>query len=339
MCLAVRDLGSLKAGRQPGRNERGKQLEADLDMSFVIERRENLSYEEFAADYLYPLKPVIITGALKSWQAIGRWTPEFFKSEFGAMKFRLTDDLKGKAGYKGDSSSVEYTMERFIDLVLNSTDKDPAPYFRNQILYEMFPTLKGDIQPLPEYFQPNWLPDRFLVSYVRKVLNRGAAIELYIGGKGGAFPVLHYDGAGTHAFLMQIYGRKEFIIYSPDQEPFLYPSSEKLNLSMVNDLEDPDLGRFPLFANAKASKFILEPGELLFMPSHWWHTTKMLTACISISANVLNASNWHELVSFVARGRRNRVVSLGSRAYLGCAGSWRSWRDREWRKRVTRASN
>ena len=307
-------------------------------MAFVIERREKLSYEEFAGDYLYPLKPVIITGALQDWKAIGRWTPEFFKREFGSMKFQLADDLKGKVGYKADSDRAEYTMERFIDRVLSSTDENPAPYFRNQILYEMFPSLKNDIQPLPEYFQPNWLPDHFLVSYVRQVLNRGSAIELYIGGKGGAFPVLHYDGAGTHAFLMQIYGRKQFIIYPPDQEQFLYPSPEKLNLSTVNDLEIPDLGRFPLFAHAEPSKFILEPGELLFIPSHWWHTTKMLTACISISANVLNASNWHELVAFVARGRRNPLVSLGSRAYLGCAGSWRSWRDREWRKRATRAS-
>jgi len=308
-------------------------------MIFEIERRDRLSYEEFAENYLYPLKPVIVTDALREWKALGRWTPEFFKREFGQMKFKMEDDdLKAKAGYKSADATIEYTMESFIDCVLESSEENPAPYFRNRILYDLFPSLKDDIQPLPEYFQPNWLPDRFLVKEVRRVLNRGAAIELYIGGKGGAFPVLHYDGAGTHAFLMQIYGRKEFILYPPEQEAYLYPSSEKLNLSMVKDLDRPDLGRFPLFANAQPSKFVLEPGELLFIPSHWWHTTKMLTACISVSANVLNESNWKELVDFVARGRRNPLVSLGSRAYLNCAGAWRSWRDRQWRKRAQRAA-
>jgi hypothetical protein len=305
-------------------------------MKFAIERRQNLSYEEFAAEYLYPLKPVIVTDALRCWKAIGRWTPEFFKSEFGDRKVRIGDDLKGKVGYKAASTATEYTMGAFIDLVMQSTPENPAPYFRNQVLYELFPALKEDIQPLPEYFEPNWLPDYFLLTYVRKVLNRGAAIELYIGGRGGSFPVLHYDGAGTHAFLMQVYGQKEFIIFAPDQERFLYPSKEKLNLSMVNDLDNPDLQRFPLFANAEASKFVLEPGELLFIPSHWWHTTKMLSPCISVSMNVLNESNWHELVSFVARGRKNPLVSLGSRAYLNCAGAWRAWRDREWRKRASK---
>jgi len=303
-------------------------------MKFEIERRANLSYEEFARDYLYASKPVVVTDILSRWKALLRWTPEFFKREFGDMKFTIDEDLRRKVGYKENNGKVEYTMARFIDRVLESTDENPAPYFRNRVLYELFPSLKQDIEPLPEYFLPNWLPETYLVNYVGQVLNRGAAIEIYIGGKGGAFPVLHYDGAGTHAFLMQIYGRKQFIIYPPDQEPFLYPSPEKENFSMINSIDKPDLERFPLFAKADPTTFVLEPGELLFVPSHWWHTTKMLTASISISINTVNQSNWHELVDFVSKRRRNPLVSMASRVYLAGAGAWRSWRDRAWRKRA-----
>ena len=194
------------------------------------------------------------------------------------MKFTINEDSRQKASYEGNVGGTEYTMSRFIDRVLESTDDNPAPYFRNRVLSDLFPSLMQDIQPLPEYFLPNWLPDRYLVKHVREVLNRGAALEVYIGGRGGAFPVLHYDGAGTHAFLMQIYGRKRFIIYPPDQEPFLYPSEEKRNLSRINSVEKPDLSKFPLFKEAQAITFVLEPGQLLFVPSHWWHTTKMLSA-------------------------------------------------------------
>jgi histone arginine demethylase JMJD6 len=302
-------------------------------MKAEIEHRDNLSYEEFARDYLYANKPVVITDALKGWKAVQRWTPEFFKQNFADMKFSLPE--KGKAQYKADGKGeVEYTMASFIDRVLSSTEENPAPYFRNQILYDLFPTLKQDIQPLPEYFQPNWLPDRYMVKYVGEVLNRGAALEIYIGGQGGAFPVLHYDGAGAHAFLMQVYGRKQFIIYPPSQEKFLYPSPEKENLSLINSVDNPDLAKFPLFAQAEPTVFILEPGEMLFIPSHWWHTTKMLTPSISISANVVNQSNWHELVTFVSMRRRNPLMSFASRVYLTGAGAKRSWRDRSWRKRA-----
>src|ERR1700682_5246136 len=303
-------------------------------MKTEIDHREKLSYEQFAKEYLYANKPVVITDALRDWKAVRRWTPEFFKQEFGSMKFTLEDKK-----YKGqDNGSVEYTMDRFIDRVLSSTAENPAPYFRNQILYDLFPSLKQDIPPLPEYFLPNWLPDHYMVKYVSEVLNRGAALELYIGGKGAAFPVLHYDGAGTHAFLMQVYGKKQFIIYSPVQEQFLYPSQEKQNNSLINSVDNPDLKQFPLFAKAQPTIFVLEPGELLFIPSHWWHTTKMLTACISVSANVVNQSNWHELVNFVSMRRQNPLGSFASRMYLTGAGAKRSWRDREWRKRAQKSA-
>ncbi len=207
--------------------------EVTLKMVSEIERRKGLSYEEFAETYLYPLKPVIITDAIRHWKALSRWTPEFFKAEFGNMQLNIKGSEKGQAGY-GGQSAVDCTMAEFIDRVLCSTEENPAPYLRNQVLQELFPSLRQDIQPLPNYFTPNWLPDRYLVKQVAETLNRGAAIELYIGGKGGTFPVLHYDGAATHAFLMQVYGRKQFILFSPDQDSFLYPSPDKENLSLVN---------------------------------------------------------------------------------------------------------
>ena len=222
-------------------------------------------------------------------------------------------------------------MAEFIGRVLASSEGAPAPYFRNKVFYDCFPSLAEDIEPLPKYLLPNWLGDRYLVKEVARVLNRGAAIEIYIGGAGGRFPVLHYDGAGTHAFLMQVYGRKQYIIYPPDQELFLYPSPLKPNLSPLEDVEQPDLERFPLFAHAVPIKLVLEPGEMLFVPSHWWHTARMLTPSITLSANLLNASNWTELMKYVALRKRNPLIALASKTYLTAAGSWRSWRDRSWR--------
>jgi hypothetical protein len=280
---------------------------------------------------MYPNRPVIITGALRNWRAMSRWTPEFFKKEFGTLKFKISSQ-KGQQNLSCNGD-LEFTMAQFIDRVLESDETNPAPYFRNRVLYDEFPSLKEDIEPLPAYFQPNWLPEHYFIRYVGDVLNRGAAIELYIGGKGGAFPVLHYDGAGSHAFLMQIYGRKKFIVYPPEQESFLYPSPERPNLSDINSLDQPDLEKFPLFANAVATTFIVEPGELLFVPSHWWHTTKMLTASITLSINTVNHSNWHELVNFVTR-RRSLLVATASRVYLTGAGAWRGWRDRNWSERL-----
>jgi hypothetical protein len=305
-------------------------------VDIVIDRREHLSYEEFCRSYLYPLRPVVVTDVLNKWPAMHRWTPEFFQREFGNLEFTSYGPDYDQGG---SQPNVRFSLSEYIDGVLSSGEDKPVPYFRNKILREIFPSLMNDIEPLPEYLLPNWLGERFLVGHVRRILNRGGAIELFIGGKGSTFPVLHYDGAGAHAFLMQVYGRKEFIFYAPDQEPFLYPNPEQSNLSLIHDVSHPDVIRYPLFSKAIATKFILEPGEFLFIPSHWWHTTRMLTPSITLAANVLNHSNWHELMRFVAKKRRSPFVSVASRVYLTGAGAWRSWRDREWRHRVERYSH
>jgi hypothetical protein len=237
----------------------------------------------------------------------------------------VDEGKKGKAEYKG-VGKVEYTMARFIDRVMASTDEDPAPYFRNRILHDTFPTLVHDVEPLPQYFFPNWLPESYFMKNVQKTFNRGAKMEIYIGGKGGAFPVLHYDGLASHAFLMQIYGRKKFIVYGPEQEPYMYGTPGEPHISQIKDIENPDLAQFPLFAKAEATTFILEPGDLLFVPSKWWHTTKMLTPSISISVNVVNQSNWDALTEFVC-SKRKPYLKVPSRIYLNMAGAWRSRRD------------
>src|SRR5258706_6729922 len=288
-------------------------------MKGEIEHRMNLSYKEFAQEYLFPNKPVVITDLIPQWKALSRWTPEFFKTEFGSMRFAIGDQKKGKPEYNGNSAA-EFTMSRFIDRVLTSTEEDPAPYFRNRILDDTFPTLKQDVEPLPDHFFPNWLPESYLMKNVERLFNRGAKMEIYIGGKGGVFPMLHYDGLASHAFLMQIYGRKKFILYGPEQEQYLYRKPDQPNVSSIRDIERPDLNQFPLFAKAEPTTFILEPGESLFIPSKWWHTTKMLTPSISLSVNTANKSNWEALTDFVC-STRGTMSRTPIRNYLNSADS------------------
>ena len=292
-------------------------IEPTATVNPEIDYRSNLSYEEFAQNYLYPHKPVVITDALRSWRALSRWSPEFFKREFGNMQFTIDT---------GKNGVVEFTMDSFIDRVIASNESNPAPYFRNRVFHQTFPSLAKDVEPLPPYIFPNWMSERFLLKNVQGKLNRGGLMEIYIGGKGGAFPYLHYDGMATHAFLIQIFGQKRFILFDPEQEQYLYPSADRPNHTQIADIDRPDLEKFPLFAKAKPISFVLEPGEILFIPYRWWHTTKMLSPSISLSVNVLNASNWAALCDWASV--RNPFVKVPVRMYLNAAGSWRSVRDR-----------
>jgi len=251
----------------------GKQVVVEID------RRHRLPYEEFAREYLFPNKPVILTGALESWAALVNWTPEYFGQNYAYMDVCIDEK--------------NYTMADFIDRVNSSSPENPAPYLRNAIIDQFLPELLADIAPLPSYFFPNWLDGRFS-KVLRSRLHNGSP-ELYIGGSGAKFPFLHFDSYHTHAFLAQVYGVKEYTAFSADQTPYLYVSPNQYNASQIPDPENPDLEKFPLFANAVPMRFLLHPGEILFIPGGLWHTAKMLTPSISVSVNRANASNWSKL--------------------------------------------
>ena len=256
-----------------------------------IDRRAGLSRDEYEREYLHPLRPVILTDAISHWGALGRWSPEFFKKEYGALEV----EVDGETMALGD----------LIDRVEASTDDNPAPYLRNQALAEWPPELSSDVFPMPDCTQPNWLESRVFPNGENL-----SSVEVYIGGQGAQFPVLHYDGLHTHAFLMQLYGDKEYIVFSPEQTRFMYPQDGiQANKSRIVDLLDPDLAEFPLFDQAEGFRFSLHPGETLFVPSGWWHTARILSPSVTVSINGLNRANG-------AAFRRDYCEALAERSNL-----------------------
>ena len=255
----------------------------------AVDRRAALQPREFTNTYVRALKPVVITNVIDASSSLTRWTPEFFRQRYGSRSVTI--------------DGVAYQFSDLIDRIVASTAAKPAPYFRNVLIDEWAPELMTDILPLPPYTRPNWLDSRFFPE--RPSLT---SVELYIGGAGAAFPVLHFDNLHTHAFLLQVYGSKEYVFYSPDQSAVLYPRpGSEANKSSVNDIEHPALDRFPLFARAIATRCTLRAGELLFVPSGWWHTARILEPSITVSANTVNASNWRPFLSdYIAGARRHR---------------------------------
>jgi len=43
-----------------------------------IPRVDRISRERFEREYLFPLKPVVVRGALDGWPVFGKWSHEFF---------------------------------------------------------------------------------------------------------------------------------------------------------------------------------------------------------------------------------------------------------------------
>jgi lysine-specific demethylase 8 len=93
---------------------------------------------------------------------------------------------------------------------------------------------------------------------------------------------LHRDP--YHNLFCQVLGRKYFRLYAPEEAHRLYPSPRRTqrNTSAVVDVRSPGPS-FPGFADVPYREVELGPGDMLYMPPHWWHYVEALSASASIS--------------------------------------------------------
>ena len=135
-------------------------------------------------------------------------------------------------------------------------------------------------------------------------------------------PNLHFDRGFEHALITQVIGRKEFLLFAPEDTAKLYPKEPHSNLSQIPDPFNPDLKKFPEFANANAISVIVEPGETIFVPSGWWHVTRSLEPTVAVSFNLVTRVNWNAFSNFRALQIRSRVKRKLFQSYMVSLGAF-----------------
>ena len=97
---------------------------------------------------------------------------------------------------------------------------------------------------------------------------------------------------------------------TPDQDKFLYVNPDEPWQSLIENHQDADYARYPLFAQARPQKVILHAGETLFLPCGWWHTARSLNMTISVAFDQLGPDNWADFRSDVKATRVRRGKPL-----------------------------
>jgi histone arginine demethylase JMJD6 len=284
----------------------------DFTTSEVI-RVEKLSYRDFVHDFRNRRRPVVITDATLDWAARS-WTP---------------DELQRRAGHREleirtESGSELWRLEELVELIKASTNDSPAPYARNVNLERDLPELWADVQPRLKYATPDWKSSSLLP---RDFVFPNGLEELFFGGEGNAFPRLHIDYWGMDGFVSQFYGRKEFILLGPEQTPFLYPTDDELS-SSITDINGVDLDMYPRFKQARPIRLTLNPGETLYNPNGFWHTTVMQEVSMTVITATWHSANWKTFCQqYRQRGKTRGVQKACVLAWLIAVGSVLGVRD------------
>ena len=170
-------------------------------------------------------------------------------------------------------------------------------YMRNLHLSRYFPKLAEEIRLPEDLFGENALADETKPPNAPAVWRKWFELFVCHAKHCAGFPFLHRDSCCVHAASYQILGRKRFTLFAPSEGPRLYQSGGTGNRSMIEDIDAPDVfERYPEFRRARRLTVDVSEGEILVVPSMWWHTASPLPCeasddvCVSVAASFVDDS-------------------------------------------------
>ncbi len=215
-----------------------------------IERRANLSVEDFRKDYVDQNKPVILTGIADA----QKFNLDYFSNKTGETEVFI--DLY-------DTKKTERSnIAALVDKIGSSTPDKPV--YLQEWWFE---------KDFPEFFDDFKLADHFADDWGKKILGC-TPYTLWIGSKGSITPI-HEDTWHFNLYTTQLFGKKEWFLFS--KEAFLHTGSDG----------KPDLERLLADPASQPLSCVLKAGEILFMPYKWWHRTETLEHSASFNAPYL----------------------------------------------------
>lgn len=235
------------------------------DQGAQVERRHALSAEAFFEQYYFRNRPVIITGMMDHWPALHRWSCHYLRQRCGDAQVEVQMGRGSDAQYEINSQQHKKVM-RFGEYVDRVESAGPTNDFymtanNSSLNKQALRALWDDVQLWPQYLDTQSPDDGFFWF-----------------GPAGVKTPFHHDL--TNNFLAQVVGRKRVKLIPACELAYVYNNRHCFT---PVDGGEPDLGRFPLMAQAQMMECELQPGEILFLPVGCWHYVEGLDISISMS--------------------------------------------------------
>jgi len=219
-------------------------------------------------------EPVVLKGAVSQWPLVraGLETPEkamvlLEQSNTGepATVYIGDPEIKARFAYNDtctgfNFSTASLALSEVFEKIRYGFNEDHHPYYyiNSLLLDRAFPNLinESDIRFDHEEFQ-----------------NTSRVAKVWVGTESRASA--HYDIPKNLACCAV--GKRRFTLFAPEQVHNLYPGplspTPGGQVITMADLAQPDFDRFPKLEIALENAVIadLEPGDLLYYPSMWWH--------------------------------------------------------------------
>ncbi|PVH78856.1 Clavaminate synthase-like protein [Cadophora sp. DSE1049] len=271
--------------------------------SNAIPRLTNLTASEFSSEWAD--KPFILTEPVRSWPVFKSWSTEALLEEYGDVKFR--------------AEAVDWTLFTYVNYMNNSSDESPLYLFDRSFVEKMdlnttitsnTTTTTGsnttNSSP-PSYTIPApFSEDLFTVLGPLRPDNKWLII-----GPSRSGSTYHKDPNATSAWNAVLRGSKYWIMFpstpSSLPPPGVFVSSDQSEVTSPLSIAEWLLG-FHSEARKRpgCQEGVCGEGEVLHVPSGWWHLVVNLEASIAITQNFVPKAHLGRVLAFM-RDKREQV--------------------------------
>ncbi|KAJ0313612.1 hypothetical protein COL516b_000552 [Colletotrichum fioriniae] len=256
-----------------------KQFTSRIPTRNMIQRMETLTYEDFSENWTDT--PFVLTKYIQKWPVCQSWTIDTISKRYHDVEFR--------------AEAVDWPFSIYNEYMNNNDDESPLYLFDKKFAEKMKITIgqeEGAAYWKPECFGPD------LFELLGK--ERPAHRWLIIGPErsGSTF---HKDPNGTSAWNAVIQGAKYWIMFPPTaMVPGVIVSQDSSEVTSPLSIAEWLL---EFHAEARRSpdcvEGICQEGEILHVPSGWWHLVVNLESGIALTQNFVPKNQLSEVILFL----------------------------------------
>ncbi|KAK0656739.1 Clavaminate synthase-like protein [Cercophora newfieldiana] len=253
-----------------------------------IHRLGNLSYEEFAEKWSN--KPFILTDCIKAWPAYQSWNLEVLAELYSDVSFR--------------AEAVDWTFRTYAQYMANQADESPLYLFDRKFAEKMELRVgQSEGQDLAY-----WNPECFGSDLFELLGAERPAHRWLITGPERSGSTFHKDPNATSAWNAVLKGQKYWIMCPGSiSVPGVFVSEDSSEVTSPLSIAEWLLEfHFEARRTPGFKEGICRAGEILHVPSGWWHLVVNLEAGIALTQNFVPKSHLADVLSFL-RDRPEQV--------------------------------
>lgn len=249
-----------------------------------ISRLTDLDVDDFSSHWSDT--PFILTEPVKTWEVFRNWDEQELLAQYGRVRFR--------------AEAVDWTLSDYVAYMNNNHDESPLYLFDRAFVEKMSLTVGQD----GAYSAPTcFSEDLFMLLGRHRPDHRWLIV-----GPERSGSTFHKDPNATSAWNAVIRGSKYWIMFPNSiTPPGVFVSDDQSEVTSPLSIAEWLLS---FHEEARQSPGCVEgicgPGEVLHVPSGWWHLVVNLEPAIAITQNFVPRSHLMSAVSFL-KNKPNQV--------------------------------